>query len=95
MATPDSKCGEAYNAAVQCTRQSCESCFTIGGTFSQFSDCQKSVSGAGICKSYETAQGAACKGYKDVGSPALACFNNGSETQEVHFTRVIASFCGQ
>jgi hypothetical protein len=88
------KCGEAYNAAVQCTRQSCESCFDIGGTFDQFRDCQKSVQGTGICKSYETAQGTACTGYKDTGSPALACFNSGTELQEAHFTRVVATICG-
>ena len=92
---PDAgKCGEAYNAAVQCTRQSCEACFSIGGTFDQFRDCQKSVQGIGICKSYETVQGTACQGYKDTGSAALDCFNNGSETQELHFSRVITLFCG-
>jgi hypothetical protein len=90
---PD-KCGAAYNAAVQCTRESCESCFDIGGTFDQFRTCQKSVQGTGICLSYETAQGAACTGYKASGSPALVCFNNGTEAQEVHFTRVVATVCG-
>ena len=91
------KCGEAYNAAVQCTRQSCESCFAIGGSFEQFRDCQKSVQGTGICKSYENAQGLACMGYRSNGppvSPALVCFNSGTETQEVHFTRVVAALCG-
>jgi hypothetical protein len=88
------KCGDTYNAAVQCTRQSCESCFAIGGTFDQFRDCQKAVQQTGICKSYENAQSAACTGYKDQGSPALACFNSGSETQEVHFTRLVGLLCG-
>lgn len=88
------KCGESYNAAVLCTRQSCEGCFAIGGTFDQFRECQKSVQGVGICKSYETAQGSDCLGYKDTASPALDCFNNGSETQEVHFSRVVTLFCG-
>ncbi|HSO39759.1 MAG TPA: hypothetical protein VLT33_44840 [Labilithrix sp.] len=88
------KCGDAYNAAVQCSRESCESCFAIGGTFTQFRDCQKSVQGTGICKSYETTQAAACTGYKNAGSPALACFNSGTEAQEIHFTRVISLLCG-
>jgi hypothetical protein len=87
-------CGEAYNAAVECARRSCESCFAVGGTFSQFLDCEKSVQGAGICKSYENAQGAACTGYKNAGSPALGCFTIGSETQEAHFTRVVGLLCG-
>jgi hypothetical protein len=88
------KCGEAYNAAVECSRQSCESCFAIGGTFTQFRDCQKNVQGTGLCKSYENAQAAACTGYRAAGSPALACFNSGSEAQEVHFSRVISLLCG-
>jgi hypothetical protein len=95
QAAPDAgKCGEAYNAAVQCSRESCESCFAIGGTFNQFRDCQRSVQGVGICKSYEGAQAAACAGYKSAGSPAIACFNNGTEVQEAHFTRVVGLLCG-
>ncbi len=88
------KCGDAYNAAVECSRESCESCFVIGGTFNQFRDCQKSVQGTGICKSYEATQAATCTGYKNPGSPALACFNSGTEAQEVHFSRVIGLLCG-
>jgi len=93
-ATEDGKCGDAYNAAVECSRVSCESCFAIGGSFTQFRECQKSVQNTGICKSYETVQGRTCMGYKDAGSPALACFNSGTEAQEVHFSRVIALICG-
>ena len=88
------KCGDAYNAAVECSRESCESCFAIGGTFSQFRACQKSVQGTGICKSYEATQAATCAGYKNPGSPALACFDSGTEAQEVHFSRVVGLLCG-
>lgn len=89
------KCGEAYNAAVQCGRESCAYCFEAGGTFNQFTECQKAVGAQGICKSYETAQADACKGYKAMGSLALKCFNNGSgEVTEVHFTRVVGLICG-
>lgn len=89
------KCGEAYNAAVQCGRESCSYCFEAGGTFNQFTDCQKEVGKLGICKSYESAQAAACQGYKDAGSPAIPCFNNGgAEAPEVHFTRVVGLVCG-
>jgi hypothetical protein len=89
------KCGEAYNAAVQCGRESCSYCFEAGGTFNQFTECQKAVGAQGICKSYETTQSAACQGYKNAGSPALDCFNNGSgEATEAHFTRVVGLICG-
>jgi hypothetical protein len=89
------KCGEAYNAAVQCGRDSCSYCFGLGGSFNQFTECQKAVGAQGICKSYETSQAAACTGYKNAGSPALACFNNGGgEATELHFTRVVGLVCG-
>jgi hypothetical protein len=89
------KCAEAYNAAVQCARESCSYCFASGGTFNQFTECQKAVATKGICRSYENVQGVSCQGYKDANSPALTCFNNGSsETTQVHFTRVVALVCG-
>lgn len=89
------KCGEAYNAAVQCGRQSCEFCFGLGGTFAQFQECQQQAGSTGICKSFETAKNAPCVDYKKPGSPALACFNDGgTEAKEVHYTRVIGLFCG-
>jgi len=89
------KCGEAYNAAVQCGRQSCEFCFGLGGTFTQFQDCQKLAGGTGICKSYENAKTAPCVDYRKAGSPALVCFNDGgTETKEVHWSRVIGLLCG-
>ncbi len=86
-------CGDKYNAAVQCSRASCESCFAIGGTFDQFRECQKAVQTEGICKSYETAQSEACKGTKDTSEPTLSCFNN-AENQDTHFKRVIGLICG-
>jgi hypothetical protein len=89
-----SGCGEAYNAAVQCSRESCLSCITEANSFPLFSECQKGVGMKGICKSYETAQGSACQGYKDTGSPALECFPKGTEAQEPFFTRVVGLFCG-
>jgi hypothetical protein len=90
-----SGCGEAYNAAVQCSRESCISCITVANSFPLFSECQKSVGMLGICKSYETAQGVACQGYKNAGSPALECFpKTSSEPQETFFTRVVAVTCG-
>jgi hypothetical protein len=90
-----SGCGEAYNAAVQCSRESCISCITEANSFPLFSECQKKVGMQGICKSYETAQSTACQGYKNAGSPALACFpTTSSEAQEAFFTRVVAVTCG-
>lgn len=89
-----SGCGEAYNAAVQCSRESCITCITEAQDFNLFNQCQKGVGMKGICKSYETAQGAACTGYKDAGSPALTCFPADSESQESFFTRVVSVTCG-
>lgn len=89
------KCGETYNAAVQCIRESRSYGFEAGGTLNPFTECQKSVGTQGICKSYETAQVAACQGYKAAGSPALACFNSGSgEAIDAHVTRVVSLVCG-
>jgi len=89
------ECGEAYNAAVTCARESCEGCFAIGGTFEQFRECQKKVASEGICKSYESTQSTKCQGVKTAGSDTILCFNDGAETQETHFTRVIGLLCGQ
>ena len=90
-----SGCGEAYNAAVQCSRESCISCITEANSFPLFSECQKKVGMQGICKSYETAQSAACQGYKNAGSPALECFpKTSTEAQEESFyTRVVGVTC--
>lgn len=88
-------CGEAYNAAVQCGRESCESCFAVGGTFDQFRDCQREVQTKGVCKSYETVQGTECAGIKESGEPTLSCFKDSAETSEVFFTRVEGFFCGE
>jgi hypothetical protein len=87
-----SGCGEAYNAAVQCTRESCYSCITDANSNSLFNECQKKVTMQGICKSYETAQGTACQGYKNAGSPALACFPSSAEQTELAMTGVSESF---
>ena len=89
-----SGCGEAYNAAVQCTRAACVTCLT---TPSAFSECEKKASMTGLCASKETAQSAACQGYKSAGSPALACFPMSSAEQqmpETWITRVVAATCG-
>jgi hypothetical protein len=88
-------CGEAYNAAVQCTRESCVSCITVAQSFPLFTECQKEVGMKGICNSYEMAKTTPCTGYKNAGSPALTCFNNGgAESSEVVFTRIVAVTCG-
>lgn len=90
----ETSCGAAYNASVQCTRSYCEGCFAAGGTFEQFTACQKQVQADKTCDAYRTAQGQACSGYKDTGSPALACFMQDGETNEAFFKRVIGLFCG-
>ena len=93
--TGASDCGGSYNAAVQCSRSSCEKCLATGGTFTQFSNCQKDVQSQGVCKSYENAQSEACQGYKDAGSAALDCFPGQNEQQDAFFERVEGIFCGQ
>jgi hypothetical protein len=89
------KCGEAYNAAVQCSRAACEFCFGLGGTFQQFSTCQQEAGKQGVCKSYETVQSTACAGYTAAGSPALKCVKSSSaEANDVYFERVVGVICG-
>jgi len=88
------ECGEAYNAAVQCSRASCEFCFGLGGSFDQFRDCQKEVANEGLCKSYETVQSNACSGIREPDAGTLGCFNSGTESQKVHFSRVVGLLCG-
>ena len=88
-----SGCGEAYSAAVQCSRQSCITCISEANSFPLFSECQKKVGMQGICKSYETAQGSACTGYKNAGSPALECFpKTSAESQDIAMTGVSETF---
>lgn len=89
-------CGEAYNSAVQCGRESCEFCFGLGGTFEQFRDCQRLVSSEGVCKSYESVVGTKCQGIKNAGEPTLQCFGTGqAKDAEADFTRVVGLLCGQ
>lgn len=87
-------CGGAYNAAVQCTRESCQGCFATGGTFTEFSECQKKVSSQGVCASYQTVQSDACQGIKEAGKPTLQCFLGNGEALETLFVRVEGFFCG-
>jgi hypothetical protein len=95
MAPEKGKCGESYNAAVECSRQSCDYCFAAGGTFQQFSDCQKLAGMQGLCKSLEAVQSMACAGYTAMGSPALQCLKSSSaEGNDVYFERVIGLICG-
>jgi hypothetical protein len=88
-----SGCGEAYNAAVQCTRAACTTCMHSP---SEFNECEKMAGMTGLCATKETAQSAACQGYKTAGSPALACFPMGSEQMmpQTWLSRVIAATCG-
>ncbi|MBX3189037.1 MAG: hypothetical protein KF819_18595 [Labilithrix sp.] len=91
---PGGGCAEAYNAAVQCSRESCNFCFGLGGTFDQFRTCQGQVQTQGICKSYETAQSSACPSLTSSTSPSLPCFKTSAESAQAHFTRVVGIFCG-
>lgn len=90
----EGSCGEAYNAAVQCARVSCEGCFAAGGDFEQFRECQRGVATEGVCGSYETIQSSACQGIRDPAATTLDCFNDGVESQEAHFKRVVSVACG-
>lgn len=87
-------CGAAYNAAVECGRQSCDKCFATGGSQDDFVACEQAVSTQGICKSYQTQQSQTCAGIKDAGAPSLDCFKGSGETSEAFFTRLITIFCG-
>jgi hypothetical protein len=91
----ETDCGGAYNAAVQCTRESCQQCFDTGGTFNDFRECQNKVSMQGICKSYQTVQSNTCQGIKDADAGTLQCFQNNNESLETLFVRVEGIFCGQ
>jgi hypothetical protein len=87
-------CGAAYNAAVQCQRESCDKCFATGGTQDEFIACEKSVASQGVCKSLGTQQSQTCAGIKDAGASTLDCFQAGGESAEVFFTRLMTTFCG-
>lgn len=91
----DTDCGAAYNAAVQCGRQSCTKCLETGGSYPEFRSCQSSVQQDGICKSYEAVMQQTCQGIKNAGQATLECFQTSTETQLDHFVRVEGFFCGQ
>ena len=88
-------CGEAYNAAAECTRESCVSCITVAKSFPKFIECQREVGNRDLCKEYEDGKSPKCDGYRDPGSPAIPCFpTSNAEDQLPYFTRVITLMCG-
>ncbi len=89
------KCGAAYNAAVQCSRAACTYCFDEGGTFDQFSQCQKDASQLGQCKSLGADEAAKCMGYTAAGSPAVKCLKTTSnEANDSYYPRLVGVICG-
>jgi hypothetical protein len=89
------KCGAAYNAAVQCSRAACTYCFDQGGTFDQFSACQKDASKIGQCMSLGMDEAAKCAGYTAAGSPAVKCLKTTSaEANDAYYTRLVGIICG-
>jgi len=90
----DNECGADYNAAVSCTRASCDFCFSKGGSLSDFNACQNSAKTKGLCKSLDDQiSSGACKGYKDNGQPAAACFE-GTIGSKPQVTKLIGIVCG-
>jgi hypothetical protein len=94
-------CGEAYNAAVDCARQSCLTCVTEANSFLLFSNCQTDVKQT-TCQTYETGRSTACGTGGAAYAGALDCFPKGAETTELQgtgisetfYTRVMAFTCG-
>jgi len=83
-----SNCGEAYNAALDCARQSCLTCITEANSFPLFQSCQAGVKTTS-CKDRETAKTTACGTTYD---GAADCFPKGSETTELQGTGLSQSF---
>lgn len=95
MKTGPDDCGAAYNAAVQCSRASCTYCFDEGGTFDQFSACQKDASKVGQCMSLGMDEAAKCAGYTAMGSPAVKCLKTTSaEPNDSYYERLVGVICG-
>jgi hypothetical protein len=89
------KCGDAYNAAVECGRKACDFCYEAGGNDEQYGACQSAAKKAGLCKSYDDAASAACAGINDPTSPALPCLRTSSaEDRSVYYPRLIGVICG-
>lgn len=90
-------CGEAYNAALDCERQSCLTCISEAKSFTLFSACQAETKTKG-CMTYETMKTSACGSYTGAG----ACFPNSTEKTELQgtglsetfYTRVLGVTCG-
>jgi hypothetical protein len=95
MMTGADKCGAAYNAAVECSRAACTYCFDQGGTFDQFSACQKDASKLGQCASLGMDEAAKCAGYTAAGSPAVKCLKTTSnEPNDTYYPRLVGVICG-
>jgi hypothetical protein len=95
MMTGSDSCGAAYNAAVQCSRAACTYCFDEGGTFDQFSTCQKDASKLGQCASLGMDETAKCAGYTAMGSPAVKCLKTTSnEANDSYYPRLVGVICG-
>jgi len=89
------KCGEAYNAAVECSRKACDFCYEVGGTDEQYGACQGAAKMQGLCKSFDTVASSACVGYSTAGMPAVKCLKTSSaEDRAVYYPRLVGVICG-
>lgn len=87
------RCGQAFSEAVQCGRASCSYCFGAGGSYDQFTECQKAASKVGLCLDYERASLNECEGYKNADAGTLSCFHDGTAIGP-YYERIVSLFCG-
>ncbi len=90
-----SDCAEAYDKAVQCTRQACEWCIEAGGAYTAYQTCQTTARGTGVCATLETARQSKCAGITGTSGSAKICFPAQGETEKDHYVRVEGIFCGK
>jgi hypothetical protein len=87
----DDKCGALHDKVAQCTRASCSSCLEPGGSFFEFTECQKDARTQGICASIDTQRQSACQGVTGADGTAKAC--RGGNDRD-HWVNIGTIFCG-
>ena len=87
-------CGAVYQAAIGCKQNACESCFTKGSSFAQFSACE-SAAGRTVCSNSNAALKTSCAdALHDAGSPATACLPPATTTTRNAYKQIAPLFCG-
>ncbi len=86
-------CGAAYDAAIECRRQSCDACLAGDqpATFESYSACQKEAGKTTVCDTLARTQKGTCGDLTSSGKPTAVCF---ASSGSAAFQQIATVFCG-